>query len=315
MRSCTSNRRGSDRCGGVWRGRGALPWRTEHGNATRAAVGSRIGGTPRCTLAAAQPEPTSSFGTDTSEPGIASTCLRDVLQPNSLWARSMTGDVVRLVFGLAGALIVSACTVLDTDQISGPSAAATVTALKNEPASYVHPKLIGPDFKFERVNESSDCAPELGNSLPTACHGQWWRSMNVIVQSRTGMRISQTITQYPRGAAMGSLLQDKLSGTEQAALQVNHIASFAPFATSGLPAGAQAVRGSSTDGTSEEILLLASRAEYVAQIAVWGYGSNEKAEAPSLAARVFNMLLDRIPGRLGGPVPPDYIGNKYWDVR
>lgn len=225
--------------------------------------------------------------------------------------------MLRLVAVLiAGGLIVSGCTALDSEQISGAAAAATVTALQSEPASYVHPKLIGPDFKFERVNETNDCAPDPGQPLPDVCHGQWWRTMNVIVQSRSGMRISQTIEERPRGAEMALVVQDDLKGAEQAASSVNRIASFASFAIAGIPTGAHAVRGTAADGSSEEILLMTSKAEYVAEVAIWGYSANEKEQAPVVAARVFSMLLDRIPARLGGPVPnPDYIGNKYWDVR
>jgi hypothetical protein len=215
----------------------------------------------------------------------------------------------------SAALIASGCGVLDTQQISAADAAATVAALQSEPASYVHPKLIGPDWKFERVNESNDCAPDAGRPLPDNCHGQWWRSFNVINQSRSGMRISETVEQRAPGADMGSILQDQLTLAEQYGT-VNNVKSFAPLSLPGVAQGTQVVRGTTPDGKGEEIVLIKNKGDYIIEEYVWGFGPSDETQAYPTATRVFNMLLDRVPDKLGGPVPnPDYVGNKYWDVR
>jgi hypothetical protein len=222
----------------------------------------------------------------------------------------------RTIAGFGAILLMSGCgTVIDTDHVPPPAATATAVSLQKEKASYVHPKLIGPDFKLERVNESSDCAPDSDRTLPDSCKGKMWRSFNVIAQSSSGMHVSQDITQYLDGTSTAvealeslSLHKDLFIGQGRSRL--------AEASIPDLPDGTATLIAARRDGSDEYLVVIAPKLEYTAAVLVWGYDSSRQDAAASLASRVLWMLLDRIPDKLGGPVPnPDYIGNRYWDVK
>lgn len=195
----------------------------------------------------------------------------------------------------------------DTDVVSPPAATATAGVMLQVKGSYVDPKLIGPEYRLQAVNQTTDCAPENGEPLPEDCHGRWWRSFNVIAESRAGTQVSQTITQYPR----------EVTAASQITNQINVIQEIARNTTYSQTSRNTPIPGSVVlvDSNGDKVYLLSPKAEFLVAVLVWGKKDSTE-QAASLATRVMTMLLDRVPDKLGGQIPnPDYWGNKYWQIK
>jgi hypothetical protein len=195
----------------------------------------------------------------------------------------------------------------DTDVVSPPAATATAGVMLQAKGSFVDPKLIGPEYRLQAVNQTTDCAPESGGPLPENCHGRWWLSFGVIAETRAGTHVSQSITQFPR----------QIAGASQLAHQVEVINDVTRTSTYSQRPTDTPVPGSLilVESTGDKVYVLSPKAEFLASVLVWGKKESTQ-QATELATRVMTMLLDRVPDKLGGPIPnPDYWGNKYWQIK
>jgi hypothetical protein len=194
-----------------------------------------------------------------------------------------------------------------SDSITAPAATATAAVMMQARGAYIDPKLIGPDYRLERVNEGTECGPPAGTPLPENCNGKWWRSFNVISESRGGTHVSQTIKQFPKDTSGASQMQNEIDTIKR----VNPGKTFTetPINTP-LPGSILLARDD-----QDQIRVISPKDEYLASVIIYGKkDSNE--QATQLATRVLTLLLERIPDRLGGPVPnPEYWGNKYWEIK
>jgi hypothetical protein len=195
----------------------------------------------------------------------------------------------------------------DTEVIPVPAATATATVMLERRGSYVDPKLIGPEFRLDKVNQINDCAPEGGKSLPDNCKGKWWRSFGVISRSRNGTYVSQSITQHDKQARMS----EELANDIRTIKELNNRKSYSEEKSNIQSVEATVL----SEEDQDKLYVITTKMEYIAQVIVWGK-KDSMQQAQELATRVLIMLLDRIPNKLGGEVPnADYLGNRYWEIR
>ncbi len=211
------------------------------------------------------------------------------------------------------------CNTFDTETVSAPAATATASVMLTRRGSYVDPKLIGPDYKLERVNESEECAPDDPAKLPQECNGKYWRSLSVISRSRSGIRVSQQIKEHPRNTGAAEITENYIELSRDLAKD-GDFQQITEWRGKALPSTGLTFRGVSAHDGQERIHLAMVKAPYLITITLWGYTGPEQTgeldNAALLGWRVMDMLSARVPDLLGGPIPnPDYWGNKYWRVQ
>lgn len=222
--------------------------------------------------------------------------------------------VLRVLIGLVAFGLIVACNPIpaglplsDTDVVAPAAATATAGVLAQEKGGYIHPKLIGPEWKLERVNQSDTCAPPAGKPLPENCKGKYWRSYNVIVMNRDGKRISQSIDQYGAPHTGLSQIPNEIDVTKR----VNSNATYTETPTDNPVPGSMILIGS-----NDHVEVMSPKADFLVTVLIFGQGKEPQDQTVALATRVVKMLWDKVPDKLGGPVPnPDYWGNKYWVIR
>jgi len=213
----------------------------------------------------------------------------------------------------------AACSVFDTETISAPVATAKSKAMIDRQGSYVDPKLIGYDYKIDSVYELTDCAPDNPSNLPERCKGIYSRSFGVVSRSKAGIFVSQLITQYSNASNILDRLNRQLEVLEDStkAGEFNRITEWKGKA---LPTTGLTYKTVDDTGGEERIHLLVVKGSYIVRIVVWGYKGPESSgqldNATLLGWRVMDMLVARVPDKLGGPIPnADSWDNKYWRIQ